>query len=211
MTKKEHDLQMQLDAARDEVKSLEIQLSGAKHAGRLYRDAEAPYIVNFWDVDGTMVVHQFPDGKMNADITKDSPFPWVHDKVRQGDVNVMVSGRGSELKDITLQWWRQQSAAVPPMYYKGVDWDTKDASEQRMLNYVERKRLVLKELLAKWGNALEASGIRFELRVYEDDKSVLSGTSSKWDEFTKTYLVENGNPPQPYGFHDWIKEHQRTP
>lgn len=156
------------------------------------------FIIIFWDVDGAMVVHQFPDGKMKTDITKDPPFPWVVETAAKASMNIMVSGRGSELESITMDWWEANKAArwagYIPMYYRGVDWNYEDKHDQRMLDYIDRKRQALKDLLVKWGNALSASNIPFELRVYEDDESVLRGIMSRWDDHYHPYLVKDGEP-----------------
>ena len=132
------------------------------------------FTINFWDVDGCMVRHQFPNGKQNADITKDPMFAWVGSKVLGANVNIMVSGRGSELKDITLRWWHSQWCGnCPIMYYVGVDWKHQETHDHRMDDYVQRKVHVLEKLLVNWFAALSSSNIKHEKHVYEDDENVL--------------------------------------
>lgn len=154
---------------------------------------EHVFVVILWDVDGTMLVNQFPNGKKNVDITADKPFAWVMNKAIDADVNIMVSGRGTELKQVTLGWWKSNDPHnLAPMYYVGVDWKHQETHDQRMLDYIDRKRQALKELLVKWGNALSASNIPFEFHVYEDDESVLRGVMSKWDDNTILHFVKDG-------------------
>jgi hypothetical protein len=83
-----------------------------------------------------------------------------------------------------------------PMYYVGVDWNHENKHDQRMLDYIDKKRQTLKELLVKWGNALSASNIPFEMHVYEDDESVLRGILSRWDDHTILHIVKDGSPKE---------------
>ncbi len=161
-------------------------------------NTKQPFIVIFWDVDGCMEADQFPGGKQKQDITRDPVFPWVVEAAAKASMNIMVSGRGSGLESITMDWWNANKASrwtgSIPMYYVGVDWNHESKHDQRMLDYIDRKRQALKELLVKWGNALSASNITFELHVYDDNESVLRGILSRWDDHMILHLVKDGEP-----------------
>lgn len=134
--------------------------------------------VNLWDVDGCMVRHQFPNGKQNDDITMDKPFPWVKREVMNADINIMVSGRGSGLKDITEKWWDNNCRDVygipcGHMSYVGVDWNHRDTSDQRLDAYVKRKVAALIDLIERWRDTMVASNMDCDIHVYEDDENVL--------------------------------------
>jgi hypothetical protein len=158
--------------------------------------------VNLWDVDGCIMPNQFPNGKMNADITKDPPFPWVHGLVCKGDVNIMVSGRGSELKDITLKWWDDNTGVhVLPMYYVGVDWAHQATHDQRMDDYMEKKASKLIGLARSWDSTLRQSNVPAEIDIYEDDAKVLLrlATYAELRHCPATcWIVVNGAAPVKY-------------
>lgn len=155
-----------------------------------------PFIVNLWDVDGCIQPNQFPGGKQNADITRDPPFPWVYRKVCEGTVNIMVSGRGSELKDITLKWWNDcTSPHAPQMYYVGVDWKHEATHDQRMQDYIVRKATRLGSLVKDWDSTCESSNIPVKINVYEDDVNVLRNIHSFCTTNVKRWLVVNGAIP----------------
>jgi hypothetical protein len=120
-----------------------------------------------------------------------------------GNVNIVVTGRLPEHKDATLkrihELFCQVESQKARWSFVSSKWDDKLPDDgTAYADYVQRKADTLSEIYTEWDNVLNNSNIPHEIRIYEDDKNVLSGVDPAPN--LKTFLMnEGGTKAMPYG------------
>jgi len=173
--------------------------------------------VSFIDADKTMFVRdpmwdQLDNKNANA-LSEEflgmlrhlAPTPWfVKNRAGwYGDVNIIVTGRLPEHKDVTMERVYELFCEVDSLKKKwsfvSVKWDdTFPTRKESYDDYVKRKAETLVKLYHNWGVVLADSNVSYEIRVYEDDKNVLDEMGS--NQHLKQFLMnEDGTKAMPYG------------